>query len=135
MYSNEKALETYRKVIEVCQSPGFFLCLNRKIYKKADLSYEFVVDNASHIAYIETEDIDMSRIYMSTFVMLLTILSMDRRHTGRGIEFVGLKESVVLFIHRIQLWNINSGYNTAMNDVKGLIGTLEKNSETLDGNV
>lgn len=133
MYSTLNAVDTYKRVFRVCDTPGFFLEIGKKIYKKDELTYDFVASHASQISYIESTDISNSRIYPSTFIMMLIVLMMDRHEQGPGIKFIGMSEDLVKLLHHSCQWTANSGYNSAINDVKILIGKLNQESEHIGG--
>ena len=136
MIQNKHVIDLYKKVIDVCMSDGFIIEIDGKKYNKSDISYEYLIENASHIGYIESTDIPDSRMYASTTIMLFITISLDRRYTeGKGISFVPAHNGVVNLLSRTIMWNLNSGYNSALNDAKGILDKLRKNSDSLSRGV
>lgn len=133
----DRSIEVYKKLKEICQSDGFVIEINGKRYKKTEVTYDFVVDNASKIGYIEDENLKDSRIYASILVMITICMMLDRRYTTAetGIRFVAVHESVLRLISRTISWLLNSGYNSAITDSKAIINKLRSNSDSLSRGV
>lgn len=133
----DRTHEIYKKLLPICQSDGFVIEIDGKRYKKKEVTYDYVVDNASKIGYVEDENAKESRIYASVLVMIAICLMLDRRYTTAetGIEFVGVHDSVLRLISRTINWLLYSGYNSAITDSKAVIDKLKRQSDSLSRGV
>lgn len=133
----DRTHEMYKKLWPICQSDGFVIEINGKRYKKNEVTYDFVVDNASKIGYVEDENAKESRIYASVLVMITICLMLDRRYTTAetGIRFIGVHDSVLRLISRTINWLLYSGYNSAITDSKAILNKLRNASDSLSRGV
>ena len=132
MINNKRIESLYKKILPICQSDGFIIEINGKKYKKTEVTYDFIVDNAGNIGYIEDLNTSQSRVYASLFVMILICLCLDRRYIDdKGVQFVPVHDSVLNLIDKVLTWDLNSGYNAALTDTKGIIDRLRKNSDSI----
>ena len=134
MIKMQHVIDLYKKVINICMSDGFLIEIDGKRYRKDEISYDYLIENASHIGYIEDTNTENSRVYASNTVMLMITISLDRRCSNEkdtGIVFYPVHDGVVNLMYRTVLWNLNSGYNSALNDTKSIIDKLRSNSDNL----
>lgn len=133
----DRTQEMYKKLLPICQSNGFVIEIDGKRYKKTEVTYDYVVNNASKIGYVEDENVKESRIYASVLVMITICLMLDRRYTTAetGIKFVGVHDSVLRLISRTINWILYSGYNSAVTDSKAILNKLRSQSDSLSRGV
>ena len=131
MIINKHIEEVYNKVLSICKSDTFLIEINGKKYRKNEITYDYIVDNAGNIGYIEDTNLPESRMYASLLVMIIVCLCLDRRYTDeKGVQFVRVHDSVLNLIYKILTWDLNSGYNAALTDTKAIIDRLRKNSDS-----
>ena len=123
-------LEVYHKALEVCMSDGFVAEINQVRYTKEELSYDFLLDNATEIAYIESTTIPNSRLYTSNMIQFAIIMSM-RRDTDK-VEFIRTSDKIAIMIYKSLLWFTRSGYSTAIQDVKDMISKMADADRCVD---
>lgn len=123
-------LEVYHKALEVCMSDGFVAEINQVRYTKEELSYDFLLDNATEIAYIESTTIPNSRLYTSNMIQFAIIMSM-RRDTDK-VEFIRTSDKIAIMIYKSLLWFTRSGYSTAIQDVKDMISKMADADKSVD---
>lgn len=132
MITNKRIESLYKKILPICQSDGFIIEINGKRYRKTEVTYDWVVDNAGNIGYIEDTNTPDSRVYASLFVMILICLCLDRRYIDdKGVQFVPVHDSVLNLINKVLTWDLNSGYNAALTDTKAIIDRLRKDSDSV----
>ena len=132
MITNKRIESLYKKILPICQSDGFIIEINGKRYRKTEITYDWVVDNAGNIGYIEDTNTPDSRVYASLFVMILICLCLDRRYIDdKGVQFVHVHDSVLNLINKVLTWDLNSGYNAALTDTKAIIDRLRKDSDSV----
>ena len=132
MITNKRIESLYKKILPICQSDGFIIEINGKRYMKTEVTYDWVVDNAGNIGYIEDTNKPDSRVYASLFVMILICLCLDRRYIDdKGVQFVPVHDSVLNLINKVLTWDLNSGYNAALTDTKAIIDRLRKDSDSV----
>ena len=132
MIINKHIEEVYNKVLSICQSDTFLIEINGKKYRKNEITYDYLVDNAGSIGYIEDTNISESRMYTSLLVMVVVCLCLDRRYTDEnGVQFVRVHDSVLNLIYKVLTWDLNSGYNSALTDAKAIIDRLRKSSDSM----
>ena len=132
MIINRHIEDVYKKVFAICSSDGFVIEIAGKAYKKNEITYDYLVDNAGNIGYIEDRNQPESRMYASLLVMIVICLCLDRRYTDEnGIQFVGVHDSVLNLIYKVLTWDLNSGYNSAVTDCKAILDRLRQNSDSL----
>lgn len=123
-------LEVYHKALEICMSDGFVAEINQVRYTKEELSYDFLLDNATEIAYIESTTIPNSRLYTSNMIQFAIIMSM-RRDTDK-VEFIRTSDKIAIMIYKSLLWFTRSGYSTAIQDVKDMISKMADADKSVD---
>lgn len=123
-------LEVYHKALEICMSDGFVAEINQVRYTKEELSYDFLLDNATEIAYIESTTIPNSRLYTSNMIQFAIIMSM-RRDTDK-VEFIRTSDKIAIMIYKSLLWFTRSGYSTAIQDVKDMIAKMADADKSVD---
>ena len=123
-------LEVYHKALEICMSDGFVAEINQVRYTKEELSYDFLLDNATEIAYIESTTIPNSRLYTSNMIQFAIIMSM-RRDTDK-VEFIRTSDKIAIMIYKSLLWFTRSGYSTAIQDVKDMINKMADADKSVD---
>ena len=134
MIINRHIEEVYKKVFGICSSDGFVIEIAGKVYKKNEITYDYLVDNAGNIGYIEDRNQPESRMYASLLVMIVICLCLDRRYTDEnGIQFVGVHDSVLNLIYKVLTWDLNSGYNSALTAKLSLIDCVR--TQTLSAEV
>lgn len=133
----DRTQEMYKKLWPICKSDGFIIEIDGKRYKKTEVTYDYVVDNASKIGYVEDTNTKDSRIYASVLVMITICLMLDRRYTTAetGIQFVGVHDSILRLISRTINWLLYSGYNSAITDSKAVLNKLRSQSDSLSRGV
>lgn len=132
MITNKRIESLYKKILPICQSDGFIIEINGQRYRKTEVTYDWVVDNAGNIGYIEDTNTPDSRVYASLFVMILICLCLDRRYIDdKGVRFVPVHDSVLNLINKVLTWDLNSGYNAALTDTKAIIDRLRKDSDSV----
>ena len=132
MITNKRIESLYKKILPICQSDGFIIEINGRRYRKTEVTYDWVVDNAGNIGYIEDTNTPDSRVYASLFVMILICLCLDRRYIDdKGVQFVPVHDSVLNLINKVLTWDLNSGYNAALTDTKAIIDRLRKDSDSV----
>lgn len=132
MITNKRIESLYKKILPICQSDGFIIEISGQRYRKTEVTYDWVVDNAGNIGYIEDTNKPDSRVYASLFVMILICLCLDRRYIDdKGVQFVPVHDSVLNLINKVLTWDLNSGYNAALTDTKAIIDRLRKDSDSV----
>ena len=130
--SLEDALILYRRVMEICKSDGLIMCFDEHLFTKADLTYNYIATHLSDIVFIETDEIENSRMYASNFVQIIIGLSMKRDGTNK-VEFVYTSEDIVTAVYNSLVWSIDSGYSSAIQDMKKEVTRMMENtSSSLD---
>ena len=121
-------LEVYHKALEICMSDGFVAEINQKRYTREELEYDFLLDHATEIAYIESTT--NSRLYTSNMIQFAIIMSM-RRDTDK-VEFIRTSDKIAIMIYKSLLWFTRSGYSTAIQDVKDMISKMADADKSVD---
>ena len=130
--SLEDALILYRRVMEICKSDNLTICFEDHLFSKSELTYNYTATHLSDIVFIETDDIEDSRMYASNFVQIIIGLSMKRDDTNK-VEFVYTSEDIVTAVYNSLIWSIDSGYSSAIQDMKKEIThMMESTSSSLD---
>lgn len=123
-------LEVYHKALEICMSDGFVAEINQVRYTKEELSYDFLLDNSTEIAYIESTTMPNSRLYTSNMIQFAIIMSM-RRDTDK-VEFIRTSDKIAIMIYNSLLWFTRSGYSAAIQDVKDMISKMADADKSVD---
>ena len=123
-------LEVYHKALEICMSDGFVAEINQVRYTREELEYDFLLDHATEIAYIESTTIPNSRLYTSNMIQFAIIMSM-RRDTDK-VEFIRTSDKIAIMIYKSLLWFTRSGYSTAIQDVKDMIAKMADADKSVD---
>ena len=123
-------LEVYHKALDICMSDGFVDEIYQVRYTKEELSYDFLLDNSTEIAYIESTTMPNSRLYTSNMIQFAIIMSM-RRDTDK-VEFIRTSDKIAIMIYNSLLWFTRSGYSAAIQDVKDMISKMADADKSVD---
>ena len=123
-------LEVYHKTLEICMSDGFVAEINQVRYTREELSYDFLLDHSTEIAYIESTTIPNSRLYTSNMIQFAIIMSM-RRDTD-NVEFIRTSDKIAIMVYNSLLWFTRSGYSAAIQDVKDMISKMADADKSVD---
>ena len=129
--SRNDAINLYNSIFDICTSDGFVLEIDGIPYPKDALSYNFITENVSQITAVESKSIPNSKIYASNLIQIIIILSLNRI-VKNPISFVRTDNEIVTAIYNTLVWCLDSGYNSAISDMKSILHKMADYKTSVD---